>query len=624
MKKIIQTILFCLAITATKAQMPNLFPNNTQKANGILPLKFLGAPTDTIFSKWGLAVKLGTLYVGDGVKWSSVSSGSTTTITAASFKSTEIKIFENNDSAIAGNLKNGDEYYLPYNNGAYVKANVVEKIIIPLPPVDSSNNSFFISVNHTTTDRFNRFQISSITPITLSIDWGDGVTQDYTDSSLYNPQHIYTSNESYRIKITPSDLSLISLVSVETNNGSGENAGLTGMYNIDKLSNLGNLLISQGVLNSINDLGALPDNLVVLRINNNLITDVNSYIFPSRLQTLYLNGNQLTNFNPNVALPSLLTSLDLSENPITVFNPSIALPINLSQLFISNSQITTFNPSIALPDNLQNLILNNNNQLTTFNPSIALPNGLQSIQLIGTGLTAFNPSIALPNGLQNLYIINSQLTTFNPTLPLPSSLRDLYLIGNLISTFDPTIPLPSNLQSLYVNGDELTSFNPTTPLPSNLTTLYLGGRKLTAFDPSIALPSNLQSLYLLNSSVTVFDPSIALPNNMYTLYLVGNLFTSFNPTIALPNRLQNLYLIANQMTDFTQTIPLPSSINQIYISNNKLSTNSINNFLISEDAKNLTNKSYNVGNQSPFAPPSGAGITAKQSLISRGNQVNTD
>ena len=71
MKKIIKIILLSLIVVSTKAQMPNLFPNNTQKADGILPLKFLGVPTDTIFSKWGLAVKSGTFYIGNGVNWKS-------------------------------------------------------------------------------------------------------------------------------------------------------------------------------------------------------------------------------------------------------------------------------------------------------------------------------------------------------------------------------------------------------------------------------------------------------------------------------------------------------------------------------------------------------------------------
>ncbi len=84
--------------------------------------------------------------------------------------------------------------------------------------------------------------------------------------------------------------------------------------------------------------------------------------------------------------------------------------LGLLNLFLDGNQITEFNPSIALPNSLTYLFLNSN-QITEFNPSIALPNSLTSLSLSGNQITEFNPSIALPTALIELYLDSNLLTT---------------------------------------------------------------------------------------------------------------------------------------------------------------------------------------------------------------------
>ncbi len=77
-----------------------------------------------------------------------------------------------------------------------------------------------------------------------------------------------------------------------------------------------------------------------LDLSNLYITDV-GVIGISGLQQLHLSDNQLTSFNPSIALPSGLLYLDLMNNQLTSFNPSIALPSELLHLELSDNQLTT-------------------------------------------------------------------------------------------------------------------------------------------------------------------------------------------------------------------------------------------------------------------------------------------
>ena len=109
---------------------------------------------------------------------------------------------------------------------------------------------------------------------------------------------------------------------------------------------------------------------------------------------------------------TILTTIKIGGNQLTEFNPTIALPNSLIELHLNDNQLTEFNPTIALPNNLKELYLNDN-QLTEFNPTIALPNSLTTLYLNDNQLTEFNPTVALPNNLIELYLNNNQMATSN-------------------------------------------------------------------------------------------------------------------------------------------------------------------------------------------------------------------
>ena len=80
--------------------------------------------------------------------------------------------------------------------------------------------------------------------------------------------------------------------------------------------------------------------ILELDLSSLYITDVGVIDIGGLLQ-LYLNDNQLTSFDPSIALPSGLLYLDLNDNQLTSFDPSIALPSELLHLELGENQLTT-------------------------------------------------------------------------------------------------------------------------------------------------------------------------------------------------------------------------------------------------------------------------------------------
>ena len=346
---------------------------------------------------------------------------------------------------------------------------------------------------------------------------------------------------------------------------------VSAVNGIGNIIGLENLTLEGNQLSNFIPSIALPSSLLTLRLGANQIVTFNPLIaLPNSLQTLELFNNQIVTFDPSIALPSSLEILSLNDNQIVTFDPSIALPSGLQELSLSNNQIVTFDPSIALPSGLTDLALFEN-QIVTFDPTLALPSSLEILDLNYNQIVNFDPSIALPNSLLALYLNTNQIVTFDPTIPLPSGLLDLSLADNQIVTFDPSIALPNLLQILGLNGNQIVTFDPTT-IPSGLRTLWLSNNQIVTFDPTIALPSGLQYLNLQQNQIVTFDPTIALPSSLQYLALFENQIVTFDPTIALPSSLEILDLGSNQIVMFDPSIGLPSSLETLVLSHNQIVT----------------------------------------------------
>jgi hypothetical protein len=91
------------------------------------------------------------------------------------------------------------------------------------------------------------------------------------------------------------------------------------------------------------------------------------------------------------------------------------------------------------------------------------------------------------------------------------------------------------------------------------------------------------------------------------------------------NRLSVHYQETNLNTDFITDLPSALGSAQIIeLGGNALTTAKVNALLIHFQNMSANGKTIILNNQNPPAPPSGAGITAKNWLIANGNTVLTD
>lgn len=178
------------------------------------------------------------------------------------------------------------------------------------------------------------------------------------------------------------------------------------------------------------------------------------------------------------------------------------------------------------------------------------------------------------------------------------------------------------LQTFSINNSSMTSFNAANLTNSTtLATLNLSINQLTTFNPS-PLALGIAALYLNDNAIATINPAsfnsvgaIQLDNNFITSFDISQLIMPANGQFTISNNglttLVNASGISPNMINFTaQTNHIPAS--------------QINAVLIALDTAGLSNGTLLLNNQTPTAPPSGAGITAKNNLIAKSWAVLTD
>jgi hypothetical protein len=75
-------------------------------------------------------------------------------------------------------------------------------------------------------------------------------------------------------------------------------------------------------------------------LGNNTIVNANKLGTLNGLIYLWLNYNDIVDFNPSVALPNTLNTLSLGNNSLASFNPTISLPVSLQNLFLNDNPFT--------------------------------------------------------------------------------------------------------------------------------------------------------------------------------------------------------------------------------------------------------------------------------------------
>lgn len=228
------------------------------------------------------------------------------------------------------------------------------------------------------------------------------------------------------------------------------NTGLKELpYNLNKIKNLHGLCIVDSKLTSFPDISDLTD-----------------------LHTLWLNGNQITEFNTSLKAQTKLVTLHLSNNPLTTLGDVFAADGALNELRLEHTQLTKLPAVIKQMDKLR------------------------SIDLSGCGLTSIPAEVTGNPRLKGIYLADNNLTSVSAAdFARVTDLETLDLSGNKLGTM-PRLNNPK-LRFLNVAGCGLTAAPDLAGLP-DLRLLELGNNNFAS------LPSNY---FAANGKMRIFSIS---------------------------------------------------------------------------------------------------------------------
>ena len=104
--------------------------------------------------------------------------------------------------------------------------------------------------------------------------------------------------------------------------------------------------------------------------------------------------------------------------------------------------------------------------------------------------------------------------------------------------------------------------------------------------------------------------------------LISHTYAAGDYTLKIDNTFTGALKIGNASIYFARYLPQQATL--LNLVGNKLNTAQVNAILQFYDAANTENYVLNLSSQTPSAPPSGAGVTAKDNLIDKGWTVTTD
>ncbi len=346
-----------------------------------------------------------------------------------------------------------------------------------------------------------------------------------------------------------------------------------------------------------------------------------------------------------------ITSFDLYQGPSNTDSyfsgglPNLSGMTNLGFLNLGYNELSGSLTASSFANNtlLFNLRLNNN-QFTGALPTGVFDNNplLQYISLSNNKFSGTLPAGIFDNNtvLSALYFNNNQFSGALPAGVFDNNPGLLFLIFNT-NQFNGALPagiFDNNTALKYLNfhTNQFSGVLPSGIFDNNtsLIQLYFNSNQFSGALTSTIF-DNLASVVNLVFSDNQFSgllPSGIFDNiiSVKTLSLNSNLFTGALPVGVFDNIIDaiNINIYGN---DFTTSASLINNnkLTAFTASSNQFDINSINSFLVDLDTSGAPGSTssaagYKLENQSPLAPPSGGGLTAKNNMVGAGLFVTTD
>ncbi|CAH2106861.1 unnamed protein product [Euphydryas editha] len=334
------------------------------------------------------------------------------------------------------------------------------------------------------------------------------------------------------------------------------------------------------------DAGALPPSLALLRLSDNLISDLpcRALMLLPRLRHLHLRNNilQPTSNTSCRSERSKIDSLDLSHNELTdSFYFEFFHHLQLKHLVLDLNDFTTV-PSFVLDcGRLEKLSMSYNNlQYISDSTLHSLKHTLERLELDHNELTKLPESI---RELGRLRYLSLDYNLLEEVKVLPPNLHSLSLAGNFISSFPTSLKdlAPSTLSYLDLGYNRISSISVDLfgAWSEGLTTLSLRGNRLAqltlgTFPPlplrelvlsfndlyyvEAGVFTNLTYLRILELSSALFSGDISTRSSLETLTWLG--LDNNNIHFISSDDMQNFPSLEYLNLDFNKIIEFPSEV----------------------------------------------------------------
>jgi hypothetical protein len=239
---------------------------------------------------------------------------------------------------------------------------------------------------------------------------------------------------------------------------------------------------------------------------------------------------------------------------------------------------------------------------------LKVPNMTYQLYISGDSMAISGNLSSVPSGLTNQLVFSGALMTITGNLSsIPSGLTyRLILSGNSMTISGNLSGVPSGLTNLLnISGDSMAISGNLSSVPSGLTyAVLLSGNSMTISGNLSSVPSGLTYAVLLQGTLMNFTGDIKTSAPLATYYYYYTPLSTISYTSGR---------VWKNMTNVT-----------FALASSHLTVTEVNNMLVDLDASPLVTGAGTIDLRGNNATPTGAGLTAKSSLIAKGKTVYTN
>lgn len=298
---------------------------------------------------------------------------------------------------------------------------------------------------------------------------------------------------------------------------------------------------------------ALLTNLRVLKIEDNLLTEVPPIDTLVELTELSFAYNQIKVFPNSLVKLDKITHLDFTNNPITCIPGAVSQMTSLKILHLNNTTLPYFPVSIcALPD-IEELTCSGN-KWGVFPEQVLQFSSLKWLTLASNIIPGIHPDIGKISNITHLDLADNNLTTFPKELCTLTQLTTLLLQHNKLTQIPNEIGKMTALESLKLHDNQLAALPDTIGNLRRLVELYLQENEFTSLPSQLGDCISLRTLRLAYNKLTRVPESLAKLGKLNVLMLHDNQLTEVPKVLTQSNFLKHLLRVTLHNNIFSEGI----------------------------------------------------------------------